>query len=248
MDGRGAVPGRPEPGRAWTGGDAGAAWGRLWPVSSAACWVVILAPALVPIGSAVAAAAQPPGYDPVKQSLSTLGRLGATDRWIMTGTLVLLGLGYLAGALVLTRAPWRGRVALGVGGTGTLLAGMLPQPETGSSAWHMGAATVGWVAFVCWPLAASRHPSSSPLLGRRAAWAATGVLIALFGWFFVELQVDGAYIGLSERVLILAQTLWPAVVVVALRREGLRRTDRLRHPGPLRPGPARLPADAASAD
>ncbi|MBW0105827.1 DUF998 domain-containing protein [Pseudonocardia sp. KRD-291] len=217
--------------------------GRLRPVSAAACWVVILGPVLVPVGSWLAAAVQPPGYDPVRQSLSTLGRLGATDRWIMTGTLVLLGLGYVAGALALTGAPLRGRIALGLGGAGTMFAGLLPQPETGSSAWHMGAATLGWVAFVCWPLAASRHPSASPLLGRRAAWAVTGVLLVLLGWFFVQLRTGGSHIGLSERLLILAQTLWPAVVVAALRRETVRRaagTVALDH--------GRTSVDAARAD
>lgn len=190
--------------------------------SAVACWVVILAPVAVPVGSELAAAAQPPGYDPVRQSLSTLGRLGATDRWIMTATLVLLGLGYLAGALALDRAPMRGRIALGVGGLGTMFAGLLPQPETGSSAWHMTAATVGWVAFACWPLAASRHPAASPLLARRTAWLVTGVLMVLLGWFFVQLRTGGNHIGLSERVLIFAQTLWPTVVVVALRRGAVR--------------------------
>lgn len=217
--------------------------GWLRPVSAAACWLVILAPAVVPVGSWLATAVQPPGYDPVRQSLSTLGRLGATNRWIMTGTLVLLGLGYVAGALALTRAPWRGRIALGLGGAGTMFAGLLPQPEAGSSAWHMGAASVGWIAFVCWPLAASRHPSASPLLGRRAASVVTGVLLALLGWFFVQLQTGGAHIGLSERMLILAQTLWPAVVVVALRRETVRRAA-----GNVRVGRGREPADAGRGD
>lgn len=201
-----------------------------WPVriaSTVACWVVIVAPVALPIGSQLAAAAQPPGYDPVRQSLSTLGRIGATDRWIMTGTMVVLGLGYVAGALALVRVPLRGRIALGVGGAGTMLAGLLPQPEVGSSAWHMGAATVGWVAFVCWPLAASRHPSSSPLLGRRTAWPVTGVLLVLFGWFFVQLQTGGAQIGLSERALIFAQTLWPTLVALALRREAVRTRSAL---------------------
>ncbi|MET0189732.1 MAG: DUF998 domain-containing protein [Pseudonocardia sediminis] len=202
-------------------------WGTARPpdlrrAGTAVFWVVVLAPAVIPIGSTVAAAVQPPGYDPLRQSLSTLARIGATDRWIMTGTLVLLGLGYVAGALVLTRIPWPGRVAVGLGGAGTLFAGLLPQPETGSSPWHMGAATVGWIAFVGFPLAASRHPSASPLLGRRAAWVVTGTLLALLGWFFVQLQTGGPYIGLSERVLIIAQTLWPAVVVAALRRDHLR--------------------------
>ena len=208
--------------------ESDARWGtrpRRRPVrlaSTIACWLVIVAPVAVPVGSEVAAAAQPPGYDPVRQSLSTLGRIGATDRWIMTATLVVLGLAYLVGALALDRAPLRGRIALAVGGAGTMLAGLLPQPEVGSSAWHMTAATVGWIAFACWPLAASRHPATSPLLGRRTAWLVTGVLLVLLGWFFVQLRTGGAQIGLSERVLIFAQTLWPTVVVVVLRREAVR--------------------------
>jgi len=191
-------------------------------LSVVATGIVLVSPALMLLGAELAAAVQPPGYDPIRQSLSTLGRLGATDRWIMTGTLVLLGACYVVCALTLTRAPLRGRIALGLGGAGTLLAGLLPQPETGSSIWHMTAATLGWVAFACWPLAASRHPASSPLLGRRAAWIVTGVLAVLLAWFFVQLRTGGAHLGLSERVLVLAQMLWPGVVVLALRRETTR--------------------------
>ena len=216
----------PEEGpRAGRPSGAGRGGGPARAVSAIAAGVVVAAPLLMPLGAELAAAAQP-GYDPVRQSLSTLSRLGATDRWIMTSTLVLLGAGYLVGALALTRAPLRGRIALALGGSGTLCSGLLPQPETGSSVFHMTAATVGWVAFACWPLAASRHPSASPLLGRRAAWLVTGVLTVLLAWFVVQLRTGGAHLGLSERVLILAQTLWPAVVVLALRREAVRTAGR----------------------
>lgn len=196
--------------------------GPLRYASALGCWSIILAPVVVPIGSALAAAVQPPGYDPVRQSLSTLGRIGATDRWIMTATIVLLGAGYLAGALALHRTPVRGRIALGLGGAGTMFAGLFPQPETGSSVWHMGAATIGWIAFVSWPLAVTRPSPTSVLFGRRTGWLVTAAMLVLLGWFFVQLRTGGAHLGLSERVLILAQTIWPMVVVLALRRESVR--------------------------
>lgn len=187
----------------------------------------LLAPVVVLVGSGYAAAAQPPGYDPWRQTFSALANRGAADRWIMGATLLVLGLGYLVSSVALPALPARARVVLGVGGAGVTLAALFTQPATGSSPWHMGTAALGWVAFTCWPLAVSRRGADPPLLGRRPAWAVTAVLVALLCWFGLELLLGGPLLGLAQRVLMVAQTVWPATVAVVLvaRHTGERGTD-----------------------
>ena len=186
-------------------------------VSGAALVCALLAPVVVIVGSALAAAAQPSGYDPVRETLSTLASLGATDRWIMTSTLVVSGLAYIVVAAGLTGASTSARIVLAIAGASVAMAGMFPQPVGGSSVWHMGSATVGWIAFTMWPLLVCPRPPEPGLLSRRSTWLVTGVLLGLLGWFFIQLQSDGVLLGLTERILVVSQTLWPAVVVLAFR-------------------------------
>lgn len=186
-----------------------------WPVVAGLA-PAVLAPVVVLVGSGYAAAAQPPGYDPVRQTLSALANRGATDRWIMVSTLLVLGLGYLVTAVAVPAVPARARVVLGAGGAAVTFAALFSQPATGSSAWHMGSAALGWLAFTCWPLAVSRRRADPPLLGRGPAWVVTAVLVALLCWFGLELLLGGTRLGLAQRVLVLAQTVWPATVAVVL--------------------------------
>ncbi|MDQ2757844.1 MAG: DUF998 domain-containing protein, partial [Actinomycetota bacterium] len=65
-------------------------------------------------------------------------------------------------------------------------------------------ATASFVLLAVWPAAAAM-PS------RRVGWVAAGVLSALLVWFGLEL--GGPRIGLSERVVAGAQSLWPLAVV-----------------------------------
>lgn len=186
-----------------------------WPAVAGSA-PAVLAPAVVLVGSGYAAAAQPPGYDPVRQTFSALADRGATDRWIMGATLLVLGLGYLVTAVALPAVPVRARLVLGAGGVGVALAALFAQPATGSSPWHMGSATLGWLAFTCWPLAMARRRADPPLLGRGPARVVTAVLAALMCWFVLELLLGGPRLGLAQRVVVVAQTVWPATVAVVL--------------------------------
>lgn len=191
---------------------------RLRPAAEwAAVAFAVAAPVLVLAGAGFAAAAQPPGYDPVRQTFSALANRGATDRWIMTATLLALGIGFVLAAAALPGVRARGRLVLGIGGAAVTLAGLLPQPAQGSSAAHMVAAGVGWAAFTLWPLAASRSgrdPSVDRWSARAPSVVVTVVLLALLAWFTVELVSGGLHLGLAERALVVAQTLWPAAVAV----------------------------------
>lgn len=173
---------------------------RRWVLPSAAAGPLALIG-----GWTLAARRQPAGYDAVRDTISALAADGATDRWIMTAGLAVLGGSYLATAAGLTEAAPAGRALLALGGATTVAVAALPQPTPG----HVPAATVAFVSLALWP-AASRLPSA------RAGRAASVALVALLVWFGLEL--DGPLLGLSERALAAAESLWPLAVAATLAR------------------------------
>ena len=74
------------------------------PGPAAARWAVASA-ALSPVatigGWLVAEALQPPSYSPLRSTISGLAGLGATDRWIMTIALLMVGACHFATAACL---------------------------------------------------------------------------------------------------------------------------------------------------
>ncbi|WP_018330842.1 DUF998 domain-containing protein [Actinomycetospora chiangmaiensis] len=196
----------------------------LWPVrvalgarplgASAGTTVVLtLLPLVVfPVGLVAAQAAQPTA-DPLAMSLSALESLGATDRWIMTTTVLAVGLTYVAVAARLREVPPVGRVLLGAGGAFLALAALFPQPAHGTSWPHMVAGGLAWVGFATWPLALVRVPTTGPAL-RRAPLVAVGVMALLLAWFTVQLVTGGPAYGLSERVTVVIMGVWPLVTAV----------------------------------
>lgn len=181
-----------------------------WAVASAA-----VAPVLLIGGWTLAAAQQPPGYNPVQDTISALAARGATDRWLMTGALAGLGACYVATALGLGPARPAGRVVLVGGGVATLLVAAFPQPARGNSVAHTIAAAVAFTCLGVWPLLAARRRPCAPLLTRAAAGAATALLLGLVIWFVAE--IHGGERGLAERAAAGAEALWPLVVVLTSR-------------------------------
>ena len=170
-------------------------------------WIAV--PAIVgPValigGWSVAQTHQPRGYDPVRDTISALAARPATDAWIMTAGLALLGLCYLITAVGLTPAGPAARTVLALGGFATVAVAAMPQPAAG----HVPAATVGFLALAAWP-ALLIGPS------RRIGVAlSAGLLIALI-WLGIELR-SGDLLGLSERVLAGAESLGPLAIAVVL--------------------------------
>jgi hypothetical membrane protein len=166
-------------------------------------------------GWVVAQAVQPPGYDPIRQTISALARSGLAHRWIMTTGLAGLGAAHVVTAAGLAALPSASRAVLATGGLATLAVAAFAQPHTGSSAVHIGFATLGFVVLAIWPATAARRGAGGP---RRpaVAFAAAGVSLALLAW--VGLTQSGGPLGLAERLLTFDQAFWPFVVVVALRR------------------------------
>lgn len=186
-----------------------------WALASAGA-----APVLLVGGWTLADALQPPGYDPIRDTISALAALGATDRWVMTSALAGLGACHVVTALGLRPARSGGRVVFGIGGVATVMVAAFPQPAHGNSVAHTVAATVAFVALGAWPALAAPRRSPAPLLSRPASLAASSVLLGLVAWFAAELH--GGQRGLAERTAAGAQALWPLAVVVTTRRARAR--------------------------
>ena len=177
--------------------------------------LAVLAPVVLVVGLLAAEAAWP-GPDPGSQSFSALAGLGATNRWIMAGTLGLVGVLLAIIAFGLRpRVPPAAWGLLAAGGVLLAIAGLNPQPVGGYSVVHMLAAGLSWFAFTTWPLGLALSPAVDPGL-RRTSAIAFAVLTVLVAWFTVELVTTGELYGLSQRVLVVAQAVWPIRVAVAV--------------------------------
>ncbi len=174
-----------------------------------------VAPVALVVGWTVAAARQPARYNPIRDTISALAASGATDRWIMTSALAVVGACYVMTAAGLRPASPVGRLVLVGGGVATLLVAAFPQPAHGNSVAHTVAATVAFLALGVWTAFAANRRSPAPLLRPPAAIASTMVLLGLVAWFAIE--IHGGHRGVAERAAAGAQALWPlAVVVTAL--------------------------------
>ncbi|PVZ11013.1 DUF998 domain-containing protein [Actinomycetospora cinnamomea] len=200
-----AIAARREP--APTHGDGG--WATLA--------LAVLAPVVLVVGLAAAQAAWP-GPDPWSQSFSALAGLAAPSRWIMTVTLVVAAaLHVLVAAGLRHRVPTAAWALLGAGAVFLLVTGVSPQPAGGYSAVHMVAGGLAWAAYTLWPLGLARSPAVDPGL-RRASALAVAVLAVLVAWFTFQLVTDGPWYGPSQRVVVLAQAVWPVVVAARAPR------------------------------
>ncbi|HSV67847.1 MAG TPA: DUF998 domain-containing protein [Mycobacteriales bacterium] len=189
------------------------------PVPSWAVLSSVAAPVLLIGGWTLAAGRQPSGFNPVTDTISALAARDAADRWLMTWALAGVGCCHVVTALGLRPAGRPGRVVLAGGGLATVLVAAGPLPGNGgTSAGHTTAASLSFGALAAWPaLAARRDPQAPDALRPTACAVATATLLALVGWFLVELP-GGTRVGLAERAAAGAQALWPLAVVAASRR------------------------------
>jgi hypothetical membrane protein len=193
-----------------------------WALGSSAA-----APVLLAGGLTLAEALQPPGYSPVRDTISALAARGATDRWVMTSALAGLGICHVVTAVGLRPAHLGGRAVLAAGGVATLMVAAFPQPVVGNSVAHTVAATVAFASLGAWPLFAAHRRSLAPLLARGISTVASAFLLGLVIWFLAE--VHGGERGLAERAAAGAQALWPLAVVVTTRRVS-DRSGRMTRP------------------
>ncbi|MEJ7707863.1 MAG: DUF998 domain-containing protein [Nocardioidaceae bacterium] len=175
------------------------------------------APVLLIGGWTLAGALQPAGFDPLVESISALAARDAASREVMSLAFFGVGICHLTTAAALRPVPTSARALLAIGGVATIGVAALPLPGGGADSLpHAAAAIVALVAIAAWPALAGR-PHSIPVL--RPLWCVgmAAVLLLHVGWFFVSVVADAPLLGLSERIAAGAQSMWPFVVVAALR-------------------------------
>jgi hypothetical membrane protein len=220
-----------------------------WATTTAAA-----APIVLIGGWSLAAARRRDGYDQVSDTISELAADGAANRWIMTLVFVGVGLCYLVTAIGLRPAGPAGRLLLGLGGIATALVAVNPQPAAGPSLRHGVVAVIASVSLAVWPAASALSPTAPY---RRAGLGTTLFLLALVGWFALEITWDGnrSRVGVAERVAAGTESFGPLVFIAATARsagpagrrtatapgggsaaEGLDRRDPQRSTGGDHPG------------
>jgi hypothetical membrane protein len=191
-------------------------------VSGAQAWrwatvSTALAPLLMVGAWLVAETLQPPSYSPLHSSISGLAALGATDRWIVTGALFLVGACYLVSASCLPGLRASARIVLLIAGISSVGIADSPQPVQGTNPQHLFWTSLGAVAISVWPAFTASRASSRPLILRpRVAAAVTAVFLILLAWLTAETQ-HGTVLGLAERLVTGIQVTWPFIVILALR-------------------------------
>ncbi len=184
-------------------------------------WWGVVSSAATPVlqigGWSVAASLQPQSFDSVKQSVSALAGQGAADRWVMTLTFIVVAICYIATAVALRPAALAGRLVLIAGALAGLLVAANPEAAPGSfSLPHALWSALGFALLAAWPLGAYRGGPGVPwALRPNPSIGAVAVIVALTGWFLVELLTGGAALGLAERLVGFAQAAWPLIVVAS---------------------------------
>jgi hypothetical protein len=211
-------------------------------------WAIVsagLTPILLTAGWLVAGTLQPASYNPIQDTVSVMAGHGGTDRWVMTGALLLVGGFHLVTAAGLGALRVSARVLLVLAGLSSLGIAASPEPAVGSTPQHLAWTSFGAVIITVWPAFVARPGSPQPLiLSRRGAAVVTAVFFALLCWLVIETQ-GGSNLGMAERLTSSVQTSWPFVVAVVLWRHAAR-TRRPGLPGEA-PEASRAPAQTAEA-
>lgn len=187
-------------------------------VSSIAAPVVFLG------GMAIAQAASPE-FDPMRQTISELAALDAPTAAFMTTVFVLTGLCHLVTGFFATGLALPGRVALMLGGLLSFGVAAFPLPTAaGTSDLHRLFAGVGFLVFTFWPVLGLRRAPGYPWIVRPWGAALSTALLAVFSLWFLAVwsQPELGYVGVVERACGFTQSVWPAVVVIALVVAGRR--------------------------
>ncbi|HEX9359223.1 MAG TPA: DUF998 domain-containing protein [Streptosporangiaceae bacterium] len=196
-------------------------------------WAIVsagLTPILLTAGWLVAGTLQPASYNPIRDTVSVMAGHAGTDRWVMTGALLLVGGCHLVTAAGLGGIRVSARVLLILAGLSSMGIATSPEPIVGSTPQHLAWTSFGAVIITVWPAFAARPGSPQPLiLSHRGSAVVTAVFLALLCWLVIETQ-GGSHLGMAERLTSSVQTSWPFVVAVVLWRHAAR-TRRPELPG-----------------
>jgi Protein of unknown function (DUF998) len=184
-------------------------------------WAVVsagLAPVLATAGWLIADALQPASYSPIGKTISVMAGHAGTDRWVMTGALLLVGGCQLVTAAGLAGLRVPARILLAVAGLSSIGIAVSPEPVRGSTAQHLAWTALGAAALAIWPAFVARRAPPRPLiLSSYGCAVVTAVFMALLGWLVIETQ-GGSDLGLAERLFLSIETCWPFIVAITLRQ------------------------------
>jgi hypothetical protein len=119
----------------------------------------------------------------MRQTMSVMAGQAGTDRWIMTGGILLVAGCYLVTAAGLTGARASARGLLTVAGLAGISIATSPEPASGSTAQHLAWTILGAVTIAVWPTFAARRTGPRPrvlsVYGSAAVTAVTAVFAGL---------------------------------------------------------------------
>ncbi len=178
-----------------------------------------LSPLLLVGGWSIANVLQPPGYNPMRQTVSVLAGQTAHYRWVMTGALLGIGVCHFVTTAGLRILRGAARACLMIAGLVSIGIALSPATADGTGTRHLAFTALGAVAIAIWPALVGRRAwRHSAVLGIRGSAIVAAVFIGLFGWFVAEAAFGGPHLGLAERVASGLQICWPCVVAVAGRK------------------------------
>ena len=185
-------------------------------------WVegtALLVPVVLVGGWLLAGALQPSSYSPMRQTMSVLAGYSGADRWVMTAALLLVGSCQIATGAGLAAVRMPARILLILTGLSTLGIAATPEPATGPTWGHLAFAVSCVVTTAAWPVfVASRPPAPSWILSVHGCAAVTVIFAGLSCWLLIVARQGGGDLGTVERLTSTAQSLFPLVVALALRR------------------------------
>jgi hypothetical protein len=195
-------------------------------------WAVVtaaLSPVVLVAGWLIADAVQPAFYSPIRQTMSALAGQTGTDRWIMTGSLLLLGSCQILTGAGLTGVRMPARLLLITTGLCSIGVAASPEPAAGPTPLHLAFAVGCEVTAAAWPaFIAQRGPARPWILSSYCCAIVTAAFAAMSGWLLIEAVTGGDYLGLAERLTSSLQGLWPLAVALALLAARHARSLELR--------------------
>jgi hypothetical protein len=160
-----------------------------------------------------------PGWAVGTASLAPVALVGATDRWVMTAALLLVGSCQIATGAGLTAVRMPARFLLIVTGLSTLGIAATPEPATGPTSRHLAFAVSCVVTTAVWPVLVARSgPAQSWILSVYSCAMVTMVFAGLSCWLLIAARDGSGDLGLVERLTAAVQSLFPLVVALGLRQ------------------------------
>jgi hypothetical membrane protein len=184
-------------------------------IGKPALWSATIAP-LITSGGYVIAGASWPGYDPVVHAISDLA---ADDSPVQAYVSILFLVGALSDIIVSHYAKafaLPGRIAILLGAIATIGLTVFTTPsQTDSSAAHRIFASLSFLIFTIWPLLAMRRGQGVPPMLRPLPSIIGALVLGAISIWFLTLWLDpnAQIMGLSERIVVLVQAVYPAFVL-----------------------------------